>query len=109
MKEPYYREFWIISDNGDQLYPKLIRNMDTGKLRYQLLADGSNRKEDGDETDDPLEAVVRFLKGESLRFGNENTTANRFKINGGHVKQIGMSTDFLLSSDIVNKLKVEIQ
>lgn len=105
MKDPYFREFWIISDTGLQLYPKLIMDRDTRKLRYQLLADGSNKKEDGDETDNPLEAIVRFLKGESLRFGNEATAANRFKINGGHVKEVGMSTDFFLSSDIANKIK----
>jgi hypothetical protein len=91
MTDPYFREFWIVSDKDKKLFPKLIRNMDTGLVRYQLLAKGSNKKMDGDETTDPIVAVRRFLEGDSLRFGSEDETANRFDVDGGHIQSIGMS------------------
>ncbi len=93
MTDPYYRDFWIVSDKGKTLFPKLMRNMDTGVSRYQLLGKGSNKKKDGDETVDPVVAVGRFLDGESLRFGNETETANRFDVTGGHVLQFGMTPE----------------
>lgn len=96
MSDRYFRDFWIKADNGKTLYPALIRNRDTGVLRYQFLAKGTNVKEAGDETTDPIEAVSRFLKGESLRFGNEETPANRFDIDGGHVVEFGMTPDVWL-------------
>lgn len=91
MADPYMRDFWIVSDQGKTLYPKLIRNRDTGVDRYQLLAKGSNDKVDGDETTDAVEAVRRFLEGESLRFGNETEPANRFDVGGGHIASFGIT------------------
>jgi hypothetical protein len=89
--DPYFRDFWIVTDKAKTLYPKLIVNQDTGIARYQLLAKGSNDKADGDETTDALEAVSRFLRGESLRFAAPGEQANRFDLNGGHVESIGMT------------------
>ena len=93
LRDPYFRDFWIETDKGKTLYPKLIKDRDTGLMRYQLLAKGSNRKADGDSTDDPLLAVRRFLAGESLRFGNAGIPANRFDLHGGHIVRFGMTPD----------------
>jgi hypothetical protein len=93
MPDPYFRDFWIVSDKGKTLYPKLIVNMTTRVARYQILAKGSNSKDDGDETTDPIEAVRRFLGGESLRFGSPDEPANRFDLHCGHVTSIGMTPE----------------
>ncbi|RWP48772.1 hypothetical protein [Mesorhizobium sp.] len=94
MADPYFRDFWIVTLSGEQLFPKKIRDRDTGELRYQFLGEGSNKKSDGSSTPDPAEAARRFLAGESLRFGNESAAANRFKINGGFIQSFGASADF---------------
>ncbi len=98
MTDPYFRDFWIITLSGEQLFPKKIRDNNTGELRYQLLADGSNKKSDGSSTQDPVEAVQRFLAGESLRFGNDATTANRFKVGGGYIRSFGVDANFWASN-----------
>ena len=96
MSNRYFKDFWIEAKNGERLYLALVRNQDTGLLRYQSLGKGSNKKIDGGETTDPQEAVRWFLDGESLRFGNENTQANRFQIDGGNVLGFGMTPDLWL-------------
>lgn len=100
MADPYFRDFWIVTLAGEQLFPKSIRDNHTGEVRYQFLAEGSNKKSDGSSTRDPVEAVRRFLAGESLRFGTEGTTANQFKIGGGHIQSFGANVTFWTTNNI---------
>jgi hypothetical protein len=75
--QSYFREFWIITNKGEKLYPALIRNRASGKASYRILADGSNKISDGEEVNNPVEAIGKFLAFRSLRFGREGAPDNR--------------------------------
>jgi hypothetical protein len=92
MAGKYFQEFWIVAENGQTLHPARIKDQDTGTSRYQSLAKGSNKKADGRDTTDIVEALKWFMfYGRSLRFGNESTTDNRFEIDGGRIRSFGMA------------------
>lgn len=94
MAKSYFEDFWIVTDKGEKLCPALIENRTTGKSTYRLLAEGSNKKEDGYETVDPVEAIRLFLGYRSLRFGSEGRLDNRFKRGSRFVREIGATPAF---------------
>jgi hypothetical protein len=94
MADKYFRGFWIVSVNGQTLFPAKTRDKSTGISRYQSLSKGSNKKVDGRDTTNITEALKWFMfDGRSLRFGNDDNIDNRYEVNGGHVVSFGMSPE----------------
>jgi|GEM_PF-4011039 hypothetical protein len=94
MAQSYFHDFWIVTDKGETLYPALIKRRG-GSSSYRILADGSNRLEDGMEVVDPVEAVKHFLNYKSLRFGKPGGGPdNRFKRGSNFVRSIHATSAF---------------
>jgi len=95
MAQAYFKDFWIVTNKGEKLYPTRIKSRETGVATYRILADGSNRQEDGKEIADAVEAIRLFLAYSSLRFGNEKTKSdNRFKRGSNFVANVDATSAF---------------
>jgi len=94
LAQDYFKHFWLITTDGRKLYPALVRDRATGVVAYRSLAKGSNKKADGREYTDPIEANRAFMGGASLHFGAPGEPDNRFDLDGPKTARVDATVAF---------------
>jgi hypothetical protein len=92
--QSYFKDFWIITTDGDRVFPARILDKDTGEATYRTLARGNNEKANGRLYREPLPAIEAFLNGAALRFGPVGKSDNRFYKDGPKTARVDATPAF---------------